>query len=800
MSDLLSRLDTRAKALLTAGASMWSTPSLQEAGVSALTMADGPMGIASGRVDERDIALLTPAGVALGASWDADLVRRVGALVGDEAVRRGVDLVLAPNVKLPRSPLAGRAFEMFSEDPLLTGLLGAAWIGGLQSMGTGAVVKHLVCNDSETQRNSLNAVVDERTLREVYLLPFELAAEAGCAGILTAYNRVNGSWCAEHQELLTAIVKREWGYQGFTVSDWFGTHSTLGSALAGLDLEMPGPSRFLGPKFAEAVAAGEVDPARLEDAVARIASAARRFTRAKAAPLPAPETEALLVEAAAAGFTLLRNTDELLPLVPGADRTIAVIGPNASFPCFQGGTFAKIAVRPDAVRPLDAIRARYAGYADILYEPGVDPQPRLPSMPVVPARRIGDGCARGMTVDYFDNPEFAGEPVASETRDANTLTWFMGMHDQGIWDRPAGVRASGRFTAEKVGVHRFYVGATGPVRLMIDRRVVFERSVQVEPSDIMGVLKAGDADSVPIELEAGATVEVVVEFRYQAARAQGVWYGVRSPDDPQAMLASAVAAAEAADAVILMVGETADSGVESKDRSSTRLDDGQIALIEAVTAANPRTAVIANVGHAFDTAWEERAAALMLAWYPGEAFGQALAEVLAGDREPGGRMPVSIAAQDADYPAFDLTPDAKGDLVYAEGTRIGYRGLAAAGLQPRHALGSGFGYARFELSDAAIRPKDDGDFEALVTVRNLAGRAGAEVIQVYRDQPELALIGFAKVQLNPGQEARVAIPIARRRFMIWRDGWVPLGAHARVLIGRSAADTPFPLAVEIEWA
>ena len=266
-------------------------------------------------------------------------------------------------------------------------------------MGVGAVVKHLVCNDSETQRNSMNVVVSEAALREVYLLPFEMAAAAGCGGLLTAYNRVNGAWCAEHSHILQTIVKQEWAWPGLTVSDWFGTQSTLGSAQGGLDLEMPGPARFLGEKFAAAVDSGEVDAARLDDAVDRLARAARRFTGRKPQPLPADEAQALLEDAAAAGFTLLRNEGALLPLTPGTDRVIAVIGPNATAPCFQGGTFAKIAVRPDAPTPLEAIRARFGSAAEILYEPGVDPQPRLPAMPARPSRDIGDGCTVGMTLD-----------------------------------------------------------------------------------------------------------------------------------------------------------------------------------------------------------------------------------------------------------------------------------------------------------------------------------------------------------------------------------------------------------------
>jgi beta-glucosidase len=776
------------QAALTAGAAMWQSLAVPEADIPACTMADGPMGVASGRVDERDVSILTPCPTALGASWDEALVARIGALVGGDAVRRGIDLILAPNINLARSPLAGRAFEYFSEDPWLTGLLGAAWIRGLQSTGTGAVAKHLVCNDSETDRDRMNAVVDERTLREVYLLPFELAALGGCAGMLTAYNRINGDWCAESRHVITEICKQEWGFPGAFISDWFGTHSTVGSLAGGLDLEMPGPARFLGAKSAAAVASGAVDAARVRDAAERVAATARRFAGAKTPGPDAAETETLLIEASAAGFTLLKNAHGLLPLVPGRDRTIAVIGPNAAAPCYQGGTFAKIAAKPDVVSPVEAIRARYGAQCKILFEPGVDPQPRLPSMPVAPARSIGDGAARGMTIDYFATPDISGEPLASETRDTNSLVWFVGVHELGVFTAAAAIRASGLYTATQTGAHRIYLGGTGAVRMLVDGVEVLRRDEEVAASDTMGKLKRGDADEAEIMLQAGQTVLIVVEFRYLPARVQGLWYGLRGPDSAEAMLSRAVDAACAADAVILVVGETSDSSVESKDRTDTHLAAAQIRLIEAITSANPRTAIIANVGHAFDTSWDDRAPALMLTWYPGQEFGPALAAVLAGDLEPGGRLPVTIAASEADYPAFGLKPDGNGDLHYSEGMLIGYRGLTASNVAPRHAFGAGFGYARFTLSEAVLSGSVSGGATVSVSVRNISDVAGSEVVQVYREAPELTLIGFSKIFLRPGESRRAVIHLPRRRFETWQDGWRLIDPPPALFLGTSSVD------------
>lgn len=767
----MSALSITEQASLTAGASMWRTVAIPAADIPSLHLSDGPMGIASGRVDERDVARLSPCATALGASFDLSLIERVGALVGGEAVRCGVDMVLAPNVNLARSPLAGRAFEYYSEDPLLTGLAGAAWTRGLQSTGTGACVKHLVCNDSETDRDRMNAVVGERPLREIYLLPFELCAAAGAGAMLTAYNRVNGSWCAEHGHIST-IVKQEWGFDGPFISDWFGTHSTAGSLNGGLDLEMPGPARFVGAKAVGAVERGEVSADRLADAADRVARAARRWSGAKTPPTE--DADALLVEAAAAGMVLLRNEADLLPLVPGRHSRIAVIGPNAAAPCYQGGTFAKIALSPDAARPLDAIRARY-GDATIVYEPGVDPQPRLPSMPVAP---LG-GTGRGMTVDYFADTDLNGDPIFSETRDTNSLVWFVGVHDEGVFDRPAGVRASGWFTAAADGAHRFYVGATGAVRMRVDGRIVHDHVERMAASDVMGSLKRGDADSVEVQLTAGQRVLVEVEFTYDGARVHGLWYGIRTPDSAAAMLARAVDAARTADAVILMVGETSDSSVESKDRADTALAADQVALIEAVCAANAQVAIVANIGHAFDASWGERASALLSAWYPGEGYGPALAAVLAGDTEPGGRLPVTLARSEGDYPALALQPDAAGDLRYDDDVLVGYRGLVARGRTPLYAFGAGQGYGRFEWIDAVAQ-----EGAVLVTLRNVGTRTASEVVQLYRHDPEFALVGFAKVRIDAGETAVVRVVPEPRMFRIWQgDRWQYAAGAARVSAG-----------------
>ena len=773
-------------ARLTAGDTTWSTHAI-EPDVPALSLADGPMGVASRRVDERDVSVLTPAPVALGASWDRDLVRRVGALVGNDAIEHSVDGLCAPNVNLARSPLAGRAFEYYSEDPCLAGTLGAAWVTGLQSTGTGAVPKHLVCNDSETMRDTVDISVSERALREVYLLPFEYCVDAGCGAIMAAYNKVNGDWCCEASQILH-IVKDEWQWPGAVMSDFFATHSTEATINSGLDLEMPGPARFLGAKLLESVDQGGVTQARVDDAATRVARFARRFGKQKT-PVTLDRAETLR-EAAAAGFTLLQNRDAFLPLDPDKRGTMAVIGPNAVHPCFQGGTFAKIALRADAATPLESIQARFGGNWDVRFAPGADTQHRLPLMPTRP----GDGSEdqRGMLLEYFADQDIDAAPLMYEVRDTNSLVWFHGPNDQGVFNKPAAIRSTGTFTAEKAGTHIVYLGGTGALALSIDGEQMFRCDEKPAASDVMGMLKRGDAEGVEVTLEAGQTIAIEIVLRYDGGRVQGLWYGIRAPGSPEKLREEAVALAKSADIVLLMVGETADASVESKDREHTRLDADQLSLVEQVMRANPATAIIVNVGHAFDANFAAEAPALLVTWYPGEEYGPALADVLAGDREPGGRLPVTLARNEADYPALSLTPKPDGTLVYDDDVFIGYRHFVARDIAPLHPLGAGQGYADIVLTDARV----EGD-RIIAVLENRAARAGSSVVQLYREDAERSLIGYAKAELAAGETQAIAIAVEAKMLRRWDDGWQQARGNIPVRVSLNAADAGIALTLSL---
>jgi beta-glucosidase len=793
MIDPLAPISLERRALLTAGGETFATAALDELGVRSLRLADGPMAVTSGRVDERDVGLLTPCGTALAASWDLALVERVGRLLGAEARRTGVDVLLAPNLNLPRSPLAGRAFEQFSEDPFLTAELAAAWIAGVQSQGVGTAPKHLAGNDSETNRHSMNSVIDERALHEVYLLPFEHAVGAGAWMLMTSYNRLNGAWTPEHRQLLRDVVRDAWGFDGVTVSDWFGTHDTLASAQAGLDLEMPGPGRFFGPALADAVRRGEVDEREIDERVERMVRLVARADASTSEPIGARDgTErGLLAEAAAAGFVLVRNDGDLLPL--DSSRTIAVIGPNAGAPCLQGGTFARISLEPGVVDPVAALTHRFGA---VVHEPGADADAPLPSMkPLSPcADREG---TPGFRVDYL-RPD--GSVAATELRDTNLLVWFGSLPGVGPIDAAGPgtrVRVSGTIRPSADGDHDFLVAGTGAITLTVDGLELVEGGSRAQPEDAMGALLHGEISSGWTSLQAGAPTRIVVDMELGEGRAHGLRFGCRPPVIAD-LAERAQHAAAAADVAVAIVGESQDASLESADRTTTHLLAAQEALVRQTIAANPRTVVVINAAHAVDLACTEGAAAVLFAWYPGQEFGPALAAVLSGDREPGGRMPIVVARDESDYPAFDLTPNADNELHYRESVLVGQRSLDAAGVDPAIPLGHGLGYADFRYDELTSRVEPDGTIVAEVTITNVSDRRGKEVVQLYVGLPPSSVVrpvqqlgAFAVRTLDAGATATITMRVPRRTIQRYEPGtqtWqMDLGEY-ELRAGRSSRD------------
>ncbi len=810
VESLLSQLTLEEKLTLCAGADAWHTHAIPRVGIPAVKVTDGPNGARGGTFGENTSACF-PCGTAMGATWDPELVREAAAAIGQEARTKQATVQLAPTVNIHRHPLAGRNFECYSEDPYLTARMAVAFVRGVQSQGVAATVKHFICNDSEFERMTISSEVRDRALREIYLPPFEAAVkEANAWAIMTSYNRINGTFAAENERTLS-ILKDEWEFDGLVMSDWWGTKSTVASANAGLDLEMPGPGYHFGSRLGTAVDAGEVSEAVIDEKVRRLLRLAIRtgvFEQPSGMDETSedrPEHHAIIRRAASEAMVLLKNENSLLPLQPPDGSLIAVIGPNGDDLCIQGGGSSR--VEPHHERPfLDALREALGPGVNVEFEAGCRIHRRTPTL----ARHMEASAGTpGVEVQYFDNPDFEGEPVLRRTARRMEFRWLGTTRPAGITGQFT-LRARAVFTAPATGAYRFTLTSSGLSRLLIDGQLVLDNWTEQRPGrSFYG--QGSEEIGIDVGLDAGETRELVLEYQAPArAMIPGVMVGCRMPE-PHNGIERAVELARRADAVVLVAGLNADWETEGTDRVSLSLPGDQDELISAVTAANPNTVVVINAGSPVAMPWLDGAGAVLQAWYPGQEGGDSLADVLTGNSEPGGRLPTTFAHRVEDHPSHLTYPGEAGEVHYGEDIFVGYRAFGRTGAEPLFPFGHGLSYTTFAYENVRLDREEVREGDAVTVhldVVNTGDRAGSDVVQVYVSDLESSLLrpvkelkGFQKVRLEPGERRAVAITLEPRAFQAWDprvNRWVAEPGDFTVSVGWSsakfAAELPLRLA------
>ncbi|WNI20913.1 glycoside hydrolase family 3 C-terminal domain-containing protein [Streptomyces sp. ITFR-16] len=798
IDPLLEKLDAAQKVRLLTGASTWRTQGEPAVGLRPLTLSDGPAGVRGETWDERETSLVLPSPTALAASWDERLLTDLGALLAGEARRKGVDVLLAPTLNLHRSPLGGRHFECFSEDPLLTGRTGAALVRGVQSGGVAATAKHFVGNDAETDRLNVDVRMDERTLHEVYLAPFEEVVRAGVWAVMSAYNKVGGITMSA-SPLLADPLKEEWGFEGPVVSDWGGLRTLLDSARSAQDLAMPGPQGPWAAGLLAALEQGLVSAEAVDGKVRRLLRLAGQVSalgspRPVWRPVVAPDVQrALLRRAVSAGSVLLRNEGGLLPLDPAALRSVAVIGPHATGVRIQGGGSAE--VFPEAVvTPLAGIREALDGVAAVTYRPGLPPSGRPEPLGRDRSRDPRDG-EPGVLVRLLDAD---GAELHAEHRLSGRI-----VEPSVMVEGAASVEIRALFRPPMGGEWTWAVGGWGDISLSVDGREVLSGTFPLDSDDPTRVHVAPPLHPAAADLVAGREVEVVARRALAPGSGVATVLAAAPPaGDAAAALADAVAAARAAEVAVVVVGTTEQSESEGHDRESLDLPAGQDALVRAVVRANPRTVVVVNAGGPVALPWHSRVPALLLAWFPGQEAGGGLADVLFGRAEPGGRLPTTWGVAQEDVPVLDTVPAADGCLRYEEGLHIGYRAWLRSGATPAYWFGHGLGYTDWAYEEltapAAVAAGES--FEVRVRVRNTGRRRGREVVQVYLsrsrsavERPVRRLIGYAAVEAEPGGSAVAVVRVSGRALAHWsaaRHGWETEAGDFTLLGGRSAGDLP----------
>lgn len=813
IDTLLDRMTLEEQVALLSGADFWTTVAVERLGIPKIKVTDGPNGARGGGSLVGGVkSACFPSAIGIGAAWNPELVREMGVALAEEAKTKSARVLLAPTVNIHRSGLNGRNFECYSEDPMLTSALAIAYIEGVQSQGIAATIKHFVANDSEVERQTMSSDLDERTLREIYLPPFEAAVKkAGVWAIMSSYNRLNGVWTSENHWLLTELLREEWGYEGIVMSDWFGSHTTEDSVIGGLDLEMPGPTRDRGEKLVAAVREGRVPAETVKAAARRILLLLERVgafadpAMEEEKAIDRPEHRALIRKLGAEGMVLLKN-DGILPLDKSALDRIAVLGPNAAEPRVMGGGSAQINAHYK-VSPLEGIKSALSGTNRVMH------------LKACRNNRLTQMIRGEVSVDFFHGRDWAGPVVQRSTAEESQFFW-LDMPDATLDPRNFSARITTRFRPEESGAHVFGLTNAGFAKLYVDGELLVDGETGWAKGDNFFGLGNSEV-RVEKALEAGRTYEVRVDYRampegYEGIEIRAVRFGAELPTS-DAAIAEAVEQAKSCDVAILVVGREGEWDTEGLDLPNMRLPGRQEELIEKVAAVNPRTVVVLQTGGPIEMPWLEKVSAVIQAWYPGQEAGNAIADVLFGEAEPGGRLPQTFPEQLADNSAISgdpkTYPGKDGHVVYAEGLAVGYRHHDADGAMPLFPFGYGLSYTTFDWSAPRATSSEMGpDGVAVeIDVTNTGNRAGAELVQLYvkpkssrLPRPIKELKAFAKLHIPPSATATAKLSIAVRDLAYFDPdarAWIAEAGDYDLVIAANAKDirATLPLRLSTEW-
>ncbi|KAK6363017.1 hypothetical protein TWF730_000466 [Orbilia blumenaviensis] len=809
LKSLVSSLTDEKKVLLLSGKDFWRTQPLPELNVGSLKTTDGPNGARGEFFTDGTPAALFPCGISLAATWNIDLLHQVGSTLAKEAKAKQAQVLLAPTVCLHRSPLGGRNFESFSEDPLLTGKIAAAYINGLQGGGVAATIKHFVANEQETLRMQINSVVEERALREIYLKPFEIAIrDADPWALMSSYNLINGLHADMNPFTLRKVLRDEWKYKGAVISDWGGTNSTVESVKAGCDLEMPGPAKLRGKLLKAALDRGDVLIEEIDESVERILRLLHRTGRFEA-PVDEPgektldtdETRKLIRKVGVEGITLLKNDHEALPLGPEVKK-IALIGPNVRRAIAGGGGSASLKPYYNTT-PYDGITATSG--REIIFAQGAQIDKWLPLASNICKTPSGHP---GVVLEFFEGDGFGEVPLIVQTRTKTDLF---------LWDSapvevlPAySFRVKAAIVPETTGEHQFGFQSVGPGRLFVNKQLLIDNWNWTEAGEAMFEASVEVVKSV--HLTAGVPVEILVESTNEArpigkpgASAHG--YGgcrIGYRESPTVdLIQEAVDAATKADAAIVIVGLDAEWESEGYDRQTMDLpkDGSQDRLISAIAKANKRTIVVNQSGSPVTMPWVDEVPAILQAWYQGQEAGNALVDILFGIESPSGKLPVTFPKRLEDNPAYHNWPGENKKVIYGEGIYIGYRHYERIALNVLFPFGHGLSYTKFKYGEVKISGtvlNHSNSLVVAVAVTNKGRVNGQETVQLYiRDiksnlpRPTKELQGFAKLSLAPGETKVANISIDKHSvgyYDVSTPGWVAEAGEFEAVIGSSSQD------------
>ena len=794
INKLLQDLTLREKISLMSGFNSWYTNKIDRLGIPSIKMSDGPNGVRGDSNSGKSSACF-PCAISIGSTWDMDLINQLGVALGEEAKVKDVDVLLGPTINIHRHPLGGRHFESFSEDPFLTGKIATEYVQGVQSQDVAACLKHFIGNDTEYERHLVSSNIDEKTLREIYLLPFEMGIKDGNAQVvMSAYNKLNNIYCSSHKELLIDILKDEWGFDGYVVSDWGAALETEENANGGLDLEMPGPGHAWGEKLYAAVTEGKVEEELINDKVRRIlniASFSKRFENPEIKPEESHNTQEhrkLLKKAAAGGMVLLKNND-LLPLKSNI-KNLAIIGPNAKEAQIIGGGSASLKPHYQA-HPLEAFQNKLGEQTNISYAKGCHTHKYLPRV----NEKFMDN-EEGFLVEYFEGSDFDKNLIMQEHLIGNKFWVFEGFAKDVIakLERPdISVRFSCAYTPDISGQHEFEIFGIGKARFFIDGKELIDNWTETTPGEAFFSFSS-DSKKAKIDLIEGETYQIEIRYKFEG-NFPAIYIGCQAPDRVN-LFDEALSLASESDQVILIVGTNSDWETEGNDRSDFNLPVNQNHLIEEVLKVNPNTLVVLNTGSPVKMPWVDKAEAIIQTWFAGQEFGNALVDIVTGAINPSGRLPTSFPKNIEDTPAFSSYPGKDLQMNYDEKLLVGYRWYDKKNIQTLFPFGHGLSYTKFDYTDLEINIQAENTVSCKFSIQNTGQVAGAETAQCYVGfktdddaEPMKTLQGFSKIMLDPNDKSKVEISLNPRNFSSWnieKKSWEVRSGSYEIFIGSSA--------------
>ena len=764
------------------GVNAMSIRSIPRFDLPEIRMADGPLGVRQDKPSTR-----YPAGIALAATWNRVLAEKEGAAMGRDCRARGIQVLLAPGMNINRIPFCGRNFEYLSgEDPFLAAQMVVPFIRGVQGEGVVATAKHFAANNQEYNRGSIDVIVSERALREIYLPAFEAAVRTAKVGaVMDAYNKLNGSHCTESEYLNNRILKQEWRFDGVLMSDWGATHSALGPALHGLDLEMPAGYWMNSGNLLPAIERGDLSEEVIDDKVRRIlrmivrTGFLRRSQRDDSIPENNPESARTALEVAQEGIVLLKNEKKMLPLDRAKTKKIAVLGPDAH-PGVPSGWGSSYVAPFYSVSVLDGLKNRKGSDIGVDYF-GVGVGNFGTSQF---EHEVASGKKEsGLEGEYFGNLSLSGRPILKRVDERINFDWAAEEATRSRLPVQFTVRWTGLIRPASSSVHVFRGRADSGIRVFLDGELIINDWTD----------HAARPDVTTRVLEAGKTYRLRIEYKNSGGGGAVAQFGWASLEVPEIV--------KEYDAAVVCVGFDNGNEGEGSDRTFG-LPDAQDDLVRRVAEKNPNTIVILNSGGNIDMhRWLEKVPVLLHAWYPGQEGGNALADILFGDMNPSAKLPVTFEARKEDNPAYGFYPSADGGVSvrYGEGIYVGYRGYDHFGIVPLFPFGFGLSYTEFEYTNLQIdQDESDGEVAVSFDLSNVGKRAGAEVAELYVqpehpaiDRPPRELKGFEKVYLVPGESKRVKINLDQRSFAYFdpaRNEWRTDPGGYEIVIGASSRD------------